>query len=56
MKKLTATVLLATLPVLAQAQPITSLTIHSEENRKHCNDGFTWSTLEGGMCLADNGR
>nr|WP_319948831.1 hypothetical protein [uncultured Shimia sp.] len=44
-----------TIPAMAQAQPITSLTIHSDENREYCNDGFSWDAAEK-MCMPDNGR
>ena len=42
-------------PVLATTKASTSLVIHSEENRKYCNDGYTWDAVEK-MCLADNNR
>ena len=43
-----------TSPIVANAttKPATSLVIHSEENRKYCNDGYTWDAVEK-MCMAD---
>lgn len=44
-----------TTPVIVNAQPAHSLIIHSDENRKYCNDGYTWDATDK-MCLADPGR
>ncbi|CUK02537.1 hypothetical protein PH7735_02605 [Shimia thalassica] len=55
MSRIILALALTATPMLVQAKPITSLTIHSEENRLHCNDGFWWSAKEA-MCMPDNGR
>lgn len=47
--------LMGFVPVLSYAKPITSLTIHSEENRKYCNDGYSWDARDK-MCMPDNGN
>ena len=54
-KVYTLVALMAVVPVLSYAKPITSLTIHSEDNRKYCNDGFSWDETDK-MCLPDNGN
>ncbi|WP_299352913.1 hypothetical protein [uncultured Shimia sp.] len=42
-------------PAIANAKPSHSLVIHSEENRKYCNDGYTWDATDK-MCMADPRR
>lgn len=44
-----------TTPIIANAKSAHSLVIHSDDNRKYCNDGYTWDATEN-MCLADSYR
>lgn len=55
LKIYTLAALMAVVPVLSYAKPITSLTIHSDDNRKYCNDGYSWDATDK-MCMPDNGN
>lgn len=49
------TALLISTPAISEPLHSTPLTIHSDDIKKNCNDGYWWNSSEK-LCMPGNGR